>query len=124
MLKKQLRRRLGRYAPFILVILAIVLVSVIIYAAYGAVSAKPQAEVKEFKEHRLVAIPAKGIAGGVLAGFAYYFSIPLWLVRILFVPAIAFLADGFDFLVLAYILLWVFMPSIDFIPADFLLRTG
>jgi len=85
-----------------------------------------ETEARELTDGRLVRIDAKGVSwlGGVMAGFAFYFCFPLWLLRLLFVGAIIWWDDASDFLIVAYILLWMFIPSIDFIPADFIARTG
>jgi phage shock protein PspC (stress-responsive transcriptional regulator) len=45
--------------------------------------------------------------GGVCAGLARYAGLEAWLVRLLFVALL--LMGGFG--VLAYVLLWIFMPS-------------
>ena len=45
--------------------------------------------------------------GGVCAGLARYAGLEAWLVRLLFVALM--LMGGFG--VLAYVLLWIFMPS-------------
>lgn len=79
--------------------------------------------VKEYLEHRLVRIPAKEWVGGVLAGFAYYLWAPLWVVRLCVVMVFILLRELRTAMVVAYVLLWFFMPKIDFVPADFALRT-
>lgn len=85
----------------------------------------PETQVKDFIVRRLVAIPKMGTLGGVLAGFAYYFGFPLWILRIAILLAVLFFDEGFDNLVIIlYILCWIFMPTIDFIPTDFIARTG
>ncbi len=48
-----------------------------------------------------------GVLGGVCSGFGDYFGIDHIIVRILFVLSVLFLA----FPVLAYVLLWMFIPS-------------
>jgi len=97
----------------------------------GVVTPEQEKEISEFTERRFVAIPEKGWLGGVLAGIAYYFGFPLWLLRLIFVLAVIWLDEmktGGNsigtFLIVVYVLLWIFMPSIDFIPADFTARTG
>ncbi len=94
-----------------------------------AVKQVEQVQVKPFTEHRLVAIPAKGFwhTGGVLAGFAYFFAIPVWILRVLFVFAWVVAPERTNIgtvLFWAYILCLIFMPTIDFIPADFDVRAG
>lgn len=131
MLKRLLKRYLGekswKYVKIGLAVAALILILYTLYQAFTPInvpdlSSQPlQPQVKEFTEHRLVSIPAEGMVGGVLAGIAYFFTIPLWLVRIVFVVAVVYFDDGL--LVLLYLLFWIFMPSIDFIPADFIART-
>src|SRR3989344_5187560 len=75
--------------------------------------------VKEYLEHRLVRIPAREWLGGVIAGFAYYLSAPLWVLRLSVVLVLILLKDLRTPIVIAYLLLWFFMPVINFIPADF-----
>jgi len=48
------------------------------------------------KNKKLRRIPAKGWLGGVCAGFAYYFSVPVWAVRLAWTLAI-FAGMGFIF---------------------------
>lgn len=89
---------------------------------------KLQPEVREFTERKFVRIPAKGIIGGVLAGIAYYLAIPLWLLRLLFLAGI-FIGGEKDerlsgFLIVVYLLCYLVVPAIDFIPADFIARAG
>ncbi|KKQ21797.1 MAG: Phage shock protein C [Candidatus Wolfebacteria bacterium GW2011_GWC1_37_10] len=60
-------------------------------------------------------IPAKGWLGGVCAGFAYYFSVPVWAVRLAWTLAIF---AGMGFGLLFYILFWIFMPKIE-APSDY-----
>ncbi len=80
--------------------------------------------VQEYTGHQLVRIPGIGWFGGVLAGFAYYFSVPIWTLRLGFVLVWLLLEDIGDALVVAYILFWIFMPAIHFIPADLVARIG
>jgi phage shock protein PspC (stress-responsive transcriptional regulator) len=85
---------------------------------------EPTSVSQVMKEHRLVRIPDQGMVGGVLAGFAYYFSIPLWLLRVIVVLIVLLTDDIAGFIILLYILCWIFMPAINFMPADFLTITG
>lgn len=133
MLTKFIRRKIGpkkwKFVKYSFIALAVICVGVILYNSLTTPGVpKPSVETRVFTEHRLVRIPAASQVSGVLAGFAYYFSIPLWLLRIAFVLVIVFLPDDFDnlvqFLFLAYILCWIFMPTIDFIPTDFVARVG
>lgn len=104
-----------------------VLVSYSFYQVFTTIGVSHESslpQIKEFTEHRLVAIPAKGIFGGVLAGFAYYFAFPLWLLRVFFIVAICWSDDLSDIFILGYILCYIFLPVIDFIPADFIAKTG
>lgn len=68
------------------------------------------------RPERLVKIKQKGILGGVCAGFAYWLGWPTWILRVL------------TFLVgpgaLVYIVLWIFMPAADELPADYDERTS
>ncbi len=73
---------------------------------------------------KLARIPEKSKLGGVLAGFAYFFGIPLWLLRLLFVLVIILEGDDLaELLILLYILCWIFMPVMG-LPIDFFARTG
>ncbi|OGI61835.1 hypothetical protein A2645_00510 [Candidatus Nomurabacteria bacterium RIFCSPHIGHO2_01_FULL_39_9] len=90
----------------------------------GDTTLSPTYPIKEFKEHSFVRIPGAGWVGGVLAGIAYYASIPLWGLRLAVAAVIIFFDDVTDILIVAYILLLVFMPTINFIPADFIARAG
>lgn len=73
---------------------------------------------------KLARIPEKSKLGGVLAGFAYFFGIPLWLLRLLFVLVIILEGDDLaGLLILVYILCWIFMPVMG-VPIDFFARTG
>lgn len=139
MIRKRLLKRLDRkYIIAGLVVISLVLAGLIAFSAIGSSDgegldtptveepADEETETRELTEHRLVRIDAKGAGwlGGVLAGFAFYFGFPLWLLRLLFVVAVIWWDDASEFFIIAYILLWIFMPSIDFIPADFIARTG
>lgn len=60
--------------------------------------------------------PEKGWGMGVCAGIAYYFGVPAFLVRCLFLVLSKYSA-------LVYLLLWVTIPE-EKAPADFNARTG
>jgi len=64
---------------------------------------------------KLRRIPENGWFGGICAGFAYYFELPVWVVRLVW--AITFLGMGFG--VWVYILIWIFMPRIKEVPTDY-----
>jgi phage shock protein PspC (stress-responsive transcriptional regulator) len=68
---------------------------------------------------RLVRIKPKRILGGVCAGFAYWLGWPTWILRVLLVLLVVFAGSG----ILAYILLWIFMPAVDELPSDYDERT-
>jgi len=143
--RKSLRKRYysRKYVFSGFMLLGLILVAFIVISSMGSESTQNQEstpvteeanqakpEVKEFTEHKLVAIPAEGAGwvGGVLAGFAYYFTIPLWLVRVVFIAGLV-LPSARDerisgALFVGYILFWIFMPEINFIPADFIARTS
>jgi phage shock protein PspC (stress-responsive transcriptional regulator) len=67
------------------------------------------------RPQRLMRIKPKRILGGVCAGFAYWFGLPTWLVRVLAI------FTGIP--ILAYIILWIFMPATDELPSDYDERT-
>jgi phage shock protein PspC (stress-responsive transcriptional regulator) len=58
--------------------------------------------------------------GGVCSGFAYMLGVPTWLVRMGWTLAV-FLTCGVP--LLAYLLLWVFMPRWHIDPSDYAVRT-
>ena len=60
-------------------------------------------------------IKQKRMLGGVCAGFGYWLGWPTWIIRALLVALIAFAGTG----VLAYIILWIFMPATDELPPDY-----
>lgn len=135
MISKRLReKREWKYIRIASVVVGIIFIAAIIIGSFasqddGVVVKKEKKGpvVKEFTEKRLVRIPAEGFLGmfgGVLAGFAYYLSFPLWFFRLLFVLGVLVIDDFKHFLIIAYILFWIFMPSIDFIPVDFDAVTG
>jgi phage shock protein C len=57
---------------------------------------------------KLTRIPSKGITGGVIAGFAEYFSVDVTLLRVLFIFFV--LVTGFFPGVIGYILAAIIMP--------------
>ena len=69
---------------------------------------------------RLVRITERKLVGGVCAGFAYKFGIPLWISRVLWV-LLMFPLSGTP--ILAYYILWGFMPKANEFPEDFHSRT-
>jgi len=62
-------------------------------------------------------IPEEAWLGGVCAGLAYNFKFPLWLMRLgwMFIFFITMIWPTF----ILYLLLWIFMPSMDKTPEDF-----
>lgn len=58
--------------------------------------------------------------GGVCAGVAYWFGIPVWLIRLVWVCVALFYGVGVGL----YILLWIFMPTWDKTPTDYKEVTG
>ena len=68
---------------------------------------------------RLRRIRPRSILGGVCAGFAYWLAVPTWIVRAATVALVVFAGTG----VLAYLILWIFMPAVDELPADYNDRT-
>ena len=58
--------------------------------------------------------------GGVCSGFAYMMGVPTWIVRMAW--ALAVLA-GCGVPVIAYVLLWIFMPQWHVDPSDYPTRT-
>jgi phage shock protein C len=58
--------------------------------------------------------------GGVCAGIGYWLGVPTWLVRLLWTVTV--LAYGLG--AVLYILLWIFMPAWDQVPADYEERAG
>jgi phage shock protein PspC (stress-responsive transcriptional regulator) len=65
-------------------------------------------------------LPKKGMFGGVCAGVAYRLGVPTWIVRLNWVLLSWFYGTG----VLAYLLLWIFVPNQDDVPSDYGSRTG
>jgi phage shock protein PspC (stress-responsive transcriptional regulator) len=53
--------------------------------------------------------------GGICAGIAYHYAIPVWLVRVGWV--VAFLAVPPCLLI--YLIIWMFMPKWERVPDDF-----
>ncbi len=69
-------------------------------------------------EVKLRRIPKAGILGGICAGFAYYTKTPIWLWRA--GTFVSFLTGSGE---IVYVVLWIFMPKYNDIPADFNIRT-
>jgi phage shock protein PspC (stress-responsive transcriptional regulator) len=69
---------------------------------------KPLAKIKQDK-----------MLAGICSGFAYSVGVPAWVMRILAV--VLAMASGVG--VVAYLLLWVFMPQWRMDPTDYVERT-
>jgi len=69
---------------------------------------------------RLRRIKGKHWLGGVCAGLGYWLRVPTWLVRLAW--AVSLLFYGFGGIV--YVLLWIFMPAAESVPADYEERAG
>jgi len=82
----------------------------------------PGAKLETLPERKLVKIPKAGEVGGVLAGIAYYLGISLWLVRVIFILGLMIWKDS-EYLILIYVLLYFYLPWINYIPEDFIMRT-
>ena len=67
----------------------------------------------------LAKIKQDKMVAGICSGFAYSFGIPAWIVRIAAVLLV--LASGAG--LLAYALLWIFMPQWHMDPQDYQERT-
>ena len=72
------------------------------------------------KSRKLMKIRPKKWIGGVCAGFAYWLGWPTWILRLLLFAMVVFAGTG----VLAYIILWIFMPGTDKAPPDYDERTS
>ncbi|MBI4993503.1 PspC domain-containing protein [Candidatus Wolfebacteria bacterium] len=70
--------------------------------------------MEKHNNKKLRRIPDEGWLGGICAGFAYYFELPLWVVRMAWVLASFWMGWG----ILLYILFFIFMPEIE-TPKDF-----
>ena len=66
-------------------------------------------------------LPTVGWIGGVCAGVAYSIGAPTWIIRMLWV-ALTFFGMGSG--ILMYLLLWIFVPTLNFTPPDYVQRTG
>ncbi len=71
-------------------------------------------------ERKLRKIKGEGWIGGVCAGVAYKFEIPVWIVRLVW--ALAVFGAGLGSWL--YIFLWIFMPKWDKTPEDYDEVTG
>ena len=69
---------------------------------------------------KLMKIKQKKWIGGVCAGIAYWLGWPAWMIRALTVALVIFAGSG----VLAYIILWIFMPASEELPPDYEERTS
>lgn len=58
--------------------------------------------------------------GGVCAGVGYWLGVPTWLVRLAW--TLLLLCYGVGGIV--YVLLWIFMPAWEAVPADYEQRAG
>ncbi len=69
---------------------------------------------------KLVRILPKKKLGGVCAGFAYWLGWPTWVVRAAWVVLTLSVGTG----LVAYIVLWIFMPATNELPPDYDERTS
>lgn len=65
-------------------------------------------------------IQAGAWLGGICGGLAYAVGWPTWVVRLILVLSVVCLGFG----ILAYLLLWIFVPRWPATPADYALVTG
>lgn len=100
----------------LLVLGAILLVVVVVIKGRNRSGVPPKTQTGH---PRLVRIPQQGTIGGVCAGFAYKFGIPVWLVRVSMVLLIPF--SGIS--LIGYPILWVMMPKASELPEDYDTRT-
>ncbi|MBN1585577.1 PspC domain-containing protein [Candidatus Uhrbacteria bacterium] len=66
-------------------------------------------------------LPSVAWIGGVCAGIAYSVSVPTWAIRMVWVFVTV---TGMGWGILAYVLLWAFMPVEPRLPPDYPQRTG
>ena len=76
---------------------------------------KASAYVGKVSKRRLKRIDNEGWIAGICAGLAYFLGLRTWMVRLL----IAGLALAYGTGVVAYIVLWIFMPEWDRTPSDY-----
>lgn len=76
---------------------------------------KPERQLKH-----LHCFEDRGMLGGVCAGIAYWFGLPTWTVRLLFIVTAWFFAVS----ILVYLALWFLVPEADKLPKDYAARTG
>ena len=69
---------------------------------------------------KLRRIKGKHWLGGVCAGVGYWLGVPTWLVRLAW--TLLLLCYGVGGIV--YVLLWIFMPAWEAVPADYEQRAG
>ena len=69
---------------------------------------------------KLRRITGKHWLGGVCAGMGYWLRVPTWLLRLAW--TILLLVYGIGGIV--YLLLWIFMPRWEAVPADYEERAG
>lgn len=80
---------------------------------------------------KLRRVPEKACLGGVCAGIAYRYELPLWFVRSLFVliplalgaPSIFFMLLWSAFCIFLYTFVYRFIPAWEHTPEDFEERT-
>ena len=99
-------------------IICVLLVVVFLLATIGCGS-KIEAP-KQGEAPKLGRVIDHGIFSGVCAGIAYFTGTPTWVWRAGFVVVSAFYGVG----IVAYVVLWAFMPEFKSTPADFSKRTG
>ncbi|MEX1064242.1 MAG: PspC domain-containing protein [Candidatus Paceibacterota bacterium] len=71
-------------------------------------------------QDKLRKVPERKWVAGICAGLAYYIGCPVWIVRLVWF--VITLSYGFG--LLAYILLWMFLPKWGKTPKDFDKVTG
>ncbi|MDE0043520.1 MAG: PspC domain-containing protein [Candidatus Poribacteria bacterium] len=98
-------------------VFGIIMVVEFISGKRGPYETSPKTETGE---PRLVRITDRKMIGGVCAGFAYKFGIPHWIVRVLWV-LLMFPLSGTP--IIAYFILWGFMPKATEFPEDYDNRT-
>jgi phage shock protein C len=69
---------------------------------------------------KLRRIKGKHWLGGVCAGMGYWLRVPTWLLRLAW--TVLLLVYGIGGIV--YLLLWIFMPRWEVVPADYEERAG
>jgi len=72
------------------------------------------------KERKLRKINNHSWLGGVCAGAAYFFGVPVWLVRLVWLCSIL----GYGIGAGIYLILWIVLPRWEWDPDDFKKVTG